>query len=65
MVLKTVYFHKKRHFAASLKENKIFFREKNSWIRRCGIPENMSRTSYKTFSEYRNINVLLGIQMDP
>ena len=33
----TIYFHKKRHFAATSKENKNFFAKK---IRRFGIREN-------------------------
>ena len=36
----------KRHFAAPLKENETFFREKIMWIRRFGIRKNMSRASY-------------------
>ena len=37
----TIHFHKKTHFTAPLKENKIFFAKK---IRRFGIRENMSQT---------------------
>ena len=31
------------------KRKQEFFREKNSWIRRFGICENMSRTGHKSF----------------
>ena len=41
-VAKTVYFHKKRHFAAPLEEIQDIFRENDSWIRRFRIRENMS-----------------------
>jgi hypothetical protein len=42
IVVKTVYFHKKRHLAAPLKENEAFFVKK---IRGFEIHENMSRAS--------------------
>ena len=44
-VAKTVYFHKKRHFATPIKKSKTFFVKKKSWICRFGIRENMSRKS--------------------
>ena len=46
-VAKTIDFYKKRLFAVPLEENKTFFCEKKSWIRRLGIRENMPRASYK------------------
>ena len=42
---KTVYFHKKGHFEAPLKETKTYFCEKKLWIPRFGICENMSRAT--------------------
>ena len=44
-VAETVYFHKKRHFPAPLKENKTLLEKKKSWIRRFRIRENMSRAN--------------------
>ena len=45
MLLKLFIFTK-RHFAAPLKENKTFLHEINSWIRKLGIRENISRAIY-------------------
>ena len=48
-VAKTVHFYKKKTLCSSFKRKQDIVGEKNLWIRRFGIPENMSRTSY-TFS---------------
>ena len=51
-VVKTVYFHTKKHFAAPL----TFFVKKKLWIRRFGIRENMSRASNKASTELSDLS---------
>ena len=48
MLLKLL-FSQKKTLCSSFKRKQDIFREKNLWIRRFGIRENMSRTSYKSY----------------